>query len=159
PAPPRAALARRGGVLMGHGGADLLRCVSLAGRGVRLALPAHPSQHRRRLMRTLLEALERRQLLAGDGDAFVAAFDQLDDRELTTQQMAVIMAEAALDDAYAQTAWGGENYWFQSSSGEVFAVWHGGAASDVDGDGAFDWSLTNISDATGVQTPLQRNSL
>ncbi len=110
-------------------------------------------------MRTLLEALERRQLLAGDGDAFVAAFDQLDDRELTTQQMAVIMAEAALDDAYAQTAWGGENYWFQTSSGEVFAVWHGGAASDDDGDGAFDWSLTSITDAAGVVVPLQANSL
>lgn len=110
-------------------------------------------------MSAIFETLEARQLLSAAADAFVAEFDEAFSADMTREEVAVIMEEAGLDGVYARTDWNGENYWFQTSDGDVWALWHGGAVHDPDGDGAFQWNLTNISDETGVASGLKQRSL
>lgn len=110
-------------------------------------------------MSAIFETLEARQLLSAAADAFVADFDDAFSADMTRDQVAAIMEEAGLDGVYARTDWNGENYWFQTTDGDVWALWHGGAVHDPDGDGAFQWNLTNISDETGVASGLKQSSL
>lgn len=108
-------------------------------------------------MSSLFETLESRRLLSGD--TFVAQFDELISGEMTGGEVAAVMAEAGVDDVYARTSWNGENYWFQTSDGDVYALWHGGSVHDADDDGRFQWNLTNITDAAGVPAGLRTGSL
>lgn len=62
------------------------------------------------------------------------------------------------DLVYSKTDWDGENYWFQSSDGTVWALWHGGAVHDY-GMGRHLWSLTNLKEAVGLPSGIQAGTL
>jgi hypothetical protein len=59
---------------------------------------------------------------------------------------------------YSRSDWDGENYWFQSSSGEVWSFWHGGAIHDR-GNGKHLWTLTNLTEAVGLPSGMTPGSL
>ena len=104
-----------------------------------------------------LETLEARRLLAGDD--LLARSDQLTTKDLSSDEVAAIVAEADADDSYARTSWGAENHWFQASDGSVYSLWHGGAVHDPDGDGRFRWHLTDITEAAGLPSGFKPGSL
>ena len=99
-------------------------------------------------MERLFEALESRTLLSAD--ALVDAFpEMMQDGEVVRDsgEIAAIVEAAGADAVYSESSWGGENYWFQDSTGEVWSIWHGGEVHDVGG-GNHRWFLTSISDQT-----------
>ncbi len=109
-------------------------------------------------MTPLFESLEGRTLLSAD--ALVADFPGLrvdGDVVRSTAEMAAIVAAADADAVYSQTSWNGENYWVQDSSGEVWAIWHGGNAHATEG--GYNWFLTSISNATGAVEIFQIESM
>lgn len=100
-------------------------------------------------MDRLFEALEPRMFLSAD--ALVESFaDLMVEGEVVrdSAEMAAIVEVADADAVYSVSSWGGENYWFQDSEGQVWAIWHGGAVHDVGG-GEHRWFLTSITEQTG----------
>ncbi len=59
------------------------------------------------------------------------------------------LLRVAPDAAYSRADWTAENYWFQDSSGNVWALWHGGPVHVLP-DGQHRWVLDNLSDKAGI---------
>ncbi len=89
------------------------------------------------------------------GDDFVESFRVGSPRGLSDDDsVRDVLRVLVPDAAYARAPWTAENYWFQTGSGEVYSLWHGGAVHQTD-DGEHTWVLTNLAEAGGIATQME----
>ena len=83
-------------------------------------------------------------------DEFVTFFRDTYGQGLSEDNTVATMLSVGVGGAaYSQADWSAENYWFQTSNGDVYSLWHGGAVH-LKPDGQYTWVLTNLAEAAGL---------